>query len=325
MTLRYEVHRGDSLWHISFRHLKDGMRWREIFAYHNSAVKNLVQFKDFLPIVDENLIYIGQTLLLPLRPNAPSPIIGNGTVNRNEASRPATGVNLRVVYDIEEHNNPTHYQLKMPDYTIDSKFTGKITIEHLGEDRYKHNVDLIVNKNNSMIEHNLSTFAHKAFKDLTQNVKMTFDPKNSEVIISAPITTMANIGSTTVTVQAVSPTSLVGQAKPKPISTTVEIDRRKYNYTADIEFKVEVTLHPNRRIKDGSTIDFGFPQKTSRDITLEPTTTNSFIVAVSLLIMGVLAWQVRASGLAMKYSMPHHGSGLPAILFIKNKTFTPDA
>ncbi len=232
---------------------------------------------------------------------------------------------MRVVYDIEEHDNPTHCQLKMPDYTIDTKFTGKITIEHLGVNKYRHNVDLIINRNNGKIEHNLSTFAHKAFRDLTKNVKMTFDPKNSEVIISAPITSMANIGSTTVTVQAVSPTLLIGQAKPKPISATVEIDRRKYKYTADIEFKVEVKLHPNRGIKDESNLYFGVSQETSRDITLKPAQTNNYIVAVSLMIIGVLAWQIRASGMAMNYSMPHHGSGLPLMLFIRTKTFSPDA
>ncbi|MCP4117612.1 MAG: LysM peptidoglycan-binding domain-containing protein [Desulfobacteraceae bacterium] len=328
MTMRYYVHKGDCLWDISFRYLKDGARFREISDYHNNAIKTLVQFKDFMPIDDPNLIYIGQTLLLPLQPNLPTqPRLpsNNGTGKRHEASRPAAGIDLKVVYDLEEHNNPTHYQVKTPDYTIDAKITGKITIEHLGLNQFKHNFDLIMNKNGVMIEQNLSTFSHKAFKDLTQNVKMIYDPEKSNVVISAPITSMAKIGSTTVTVQAVSPTLLVGQLKPQPITATVEKDRRRYKYTADIEFKAEVTFHPNRGIQNEPIKDRGFSPNISKDKALKPATINNFITAVSLVIMGVLAWQFRTSGVTMNYCLRHPGIGIPTKLFIKDKTFIPDA
>ena len=65
MTEQYTVARGDSLWSIAQAHLGNGHQWKRLWRYNNRA--DVVK-RTGRGIPDPNLIYPGQTLLLPVLP-----------------------------------------------------------------------------------------------------------------------------------------------------------------------------------------------------------------------------------------------------------------
>jgi hypothetical protein len=82
---------------------------------------------------------------------------------------------------------------------------------------------------------------------LTAKPEMVFE--SGKVKIKAPIAAKANLGPYAIEVQAVTPLQMSGTLKPPMINGDLEMGRRKYKYSADIEFKVEVVWH--RRPKGG--------------------------------------------------------------------------
>jgi hypothetical protein len=63
--------------------------------------------------------------------------------------------------------------------------TAKIGIENLSEDRYRYNLELALSKDKHEIKQKLNDFNDKAFKDLTDGVKMIYE--SGQVTIKAPI------------------------------------------------------------------------------------------------------------------------------------------
>ena len=67
--------------------------------------------------------------------------------------------------------------------------------------------------------------------------------KSGRVKIEAPIAAHAHPGPYIVEVQALTPLQMSGTLKPPAINGTLEMGRRKFKYSADIEFRTEVTWH----------------------------------------------------------------------------------
>ncbi len=63
MALRLTVARGDSLWGLANRYLGSGDRYPQIFEFHNREAARF----GLPPIKDKDLIYVGQTILMPPR------------------------------------------------------------------------------------------------------------------------------------------------------------------------------------------------------------------------------------------------------------------
>lgn len=177
--------------------------------------------------------------MVPLRAVPPKP----GTGRRQEANRITTGVDVKVVYDLNGPQN--QYRQDLPDYTIEAKLSGTIAIENLGIDRYEHNLELSLKKDGPEAKPELGKFSDHAFRDLTQDVSLKYS--GGRVTIEAPITYKAGLGPLTIAVQAESPTTFKGSIKPNPISASTTLGRRKYKYVANIKFEVTVTLHPMSR------------------------------------------------------------------------------
>ena len=80
-----------------------------------------------------------------------------------------------------------------------------------------------------------------ALAALTAKPEMVFE--SGRVKIKAPIPANANLGPYSIEVQSVTPVQMSGALKPPTISGTLEMGKRKYKYSAAIEFKVDVIWH----------------------------------------------------------------------------------
>jgi hypothetical protein len=241
MAIRYTVKSGDNLWSLANRYLGSGTRYPEIVAEHNKEAARIARFGPFsrlLPIKDPNLIFVGQTIIVPLPQKIPQP----GTGKRHEAEKPATGLQVKVVSKTANDTKTWHYKTQTFNYTIEASMAAKISIENLSGNRYNYNLELAASKDHFEINQKLSDFHDKAFKDLTDGVKMSYE--SGRVTIKAPIATHANVGPYTFAVQADAPNHFSGSVKFEPLKGIVENKERKFAYTADVEFRVAVTVHP---------------------------------------------------------------------------------
>ena len=89
MDIRHTVKRGDCLWSLAHRYLHSGNRYPYIIYFHNKLADNYG-----LRLIDKpDLIFVGETILIPPRPTIPWQ--GNGT--RTEGSKSAFPLNLKIM------------------------------------------------------------------------------------------------------------------------------------------------------------------------------------------------------------------------------------
>jgi hypothetical protein len=241
MGIRHMVRRGDNLWRLAGIYLGNGARYQIIVDYHNQEAARFGRHGGLLPIDDPNLIYVGQTVMVPSRQKNP-PI---GTGRRLEAATTATGLGLKLEYNFEDGKNPLKYKpLVTRDYTITSQMTGKITIENMTHNGFRHNFEIAMAVDKNELSSKLE-FGDKALAELTKSVEPQFDMTTGKVTLKASIAAHADIGPYTFEVKADAPNHLTYTFKPEPIRAIVEKGRRRYKYSAEIAFKVDVTLHPS--------------------------------------------------------------------------------
>jgi hypothetical protein len=235
MAIRLTVRRGDSLWSLACRYLGSGDRYPQIYDFHNQEAARC----GLRPIKKPDLIFVGQTILIPPRPKFPKP--GNGT--KAEGSHWPIPLNLKVTYTIGRDTPPIIYEAFYGDYSIRTELSGEIGIENKtpGHFKYVHNYELAMSKDSLQAKQKLYDTYDPALAALTAKPEMVFE--SGRVKIKAPIATNANLGPYAIEVQAVTPIQMSGTFKPPTINGDLEMGRRKYKYSADIKFKVDVVWH----------------------------------------------------------------------------------
>ena len=231
--MRETVRRGDCLWSLAHRYLGSGTRYPQILNYHNQeAARSGLRYID-----QPDLIFVGETILIPPRPKVTKPDTGT----RAEGCQPAMPVSLKVTYVIGRDTPPIIYTTSYGDFTIKTEMSGGIDIEIASHDRYRHNFELLMSKDPVQVRQKLHDAYDPAIIALTAKPEMVFE--SGKVKIEALIATAANLGPYTVEIQAVTPMQMSGILKPAVISGTLEMGRRKFKYSADIEYRVDVIWH----------------------------------------------------------------------------------
>jgi hypothetical protein len=123
--------------------------------------------------------------------------------------------------------------------------TGQIAIENMTHNNYRYNFELAVSRNKVELKQKLDEFSNEAFKDLTDGVKLKYE--SGQVTLQTPLAAHADAGPYIVRVAADAPNHFSGSFKTEPLSGMVENSRRRFRYTAEVEFKIEVTWHPRPR------------------------------------------------------------------------------
>lgn len=278
------------LWEHFFQRISQ--KWPFIRDHHNQQAALQRHHIRLVTIENPDLIYIGQTIMIPTgqRPSTP------GTGQRHEANQAAKGVDLKMEYKIE--GPETQYRVETPGYTIDAKLSGTITMANMMHDRYEHNFELSLGRNDAELKHKLGQYTDHVFRDLTQGVSM--DYADGKVTIQAPIMYKAGLGPYTIELAAESPTVWKGTLRPEPFSTIANVGRRRYKHTTNIQFDVTVMLRPVGRLKNPEVAretsplkEPGYISETRRSSNTASEMPDSILVSVLLIILGTIAWQMR--------------------------------
>jgi hypothetical protein len=184
----------------------------------------------------------------------------------------------------------------LPHCTIEAKLSGTIAIQNMTHSRYRHNLELALSKDAPAVKQKLGQFSDHAFRDLTKGVELGF--QDGEVTIKAPIMYKAGLGPYSVVVVAENPTKLKGSLKPDTISSTTDVEGRKYKYTADIAFDVSVTLHPTTTkpapdVARGASIE---EETAFKRVSNKSNNEVTFSVLITILLLTAVAWYSRVAG-----------------------------
>ncbi len=291
--IRHVVRRGDSLWGLAGQYLGSGARWPEIHKFHDEFALG-GKYPNLLPIKNPNLIFVGQTIFIPPRSSKPYTLSQGKPWPKVEVTKPATGLDLKVVYKIED--GQSQYKQVLPHCTLEAKLSGTIAIENMTHGRYRHNLELALSKDAPAVKQKLGQFSDHAFRDLTKGVELGY--QSGEVTIKAPIMYQAGLGPYSVKVVAEGPMKFKGSLKPKTISATVDVEGRKYKYTADIAFDVAVTLHPTPPKVAPETVKVPVPEEepAQRGIKIANNDEVGFAVFITVLLLSAATWYWRWTG-----------------------------
>lgn len=236
--IQHNVIQGDSLWRLAHRYLGSGTRWPLIFNFHNENHGRFGGQSRLFPIRNENLIYVGQIVLVPARTKE----MPAGTGTKAEGDRAAIPVELKVEYTLGKDTPPLVHTLHTPDFTLTAEMTGKLAIELLSPDRYDQNLELALGKDPVQLKSKLKQVYDPAVCALTAEPEMAFE--SGLVKIKAPLFAEHDAGFYTIKVEAESPTHLAGILKLQPLSGAVMAGGRKCRFDAEIELKAAVDWHP---------------------------------------------------------------------------------
>jgi hypothetical protein len=106
--------------------------------------------------------------------------------------------------------------------------------------------------------------------------------KTSKVTLKTPIATNAQIGPYTLEAKVDTPNHLKATVKPQPVSGTIEKAGCKFKYTADIAFKVDVTLHPTPKKVPKTQKDTAFREIEAYRETTNQSSTNDELVKLGI-------------------------------------------
>jgi hypothetical protein len=282
MAICHTVQRGDSLWSLAYRYLGSGAKWRTILEHHNREAAKPGRHKLLLPIEDPNLIYVSQHIMIPGNRRNLSPKIGT----KQEASRIATPIDLKITYAIGRDTPPMVYVHKGLGYTVTTEISGEIAVELRSADRFRHNLELLMSKNPTEAKHKLQQNYDPALCALTAKPGIEFE--SGRVTIKPAIAAEAGLGPYRVEVQAESPVHFSGKLKPTKVEGTIVASGREYKYSADLEFKVNVILEPKPRDKVKIQVEASMPRKEPAGYRSENTMDlQQFVSMVSWTIVGI--------------------------------------
>lgn len=174
-----------------------------------------------------------------------------GTGEKSKAQKIATPVNLKLKYSIGRDTPPAVYVSHLVEFDIKAEITGEITIELTSATQYHSNLDITLCNNNLELKQKLSKDYDPAIRELLSTPKVAFESGRAKLKTPLAPKAKADIGGYTIDVTLDTPNHMSGTIAPPAIDGQVEADGREYKYSADIEFKVDVFLHPKKRPEPG--------------------------------------------------------------------------
>lgn len=121
---------------------------------------------------------------------------------------------------------------------------GKITVEIVSIDRFRHNLDLLMSRDPSQCRLKLRDVYNPVLKVLIDRPAMAF--KMGVVTIDSPIYSSAGNGPYMVKVVHDRPDHLSGSSKPETTIGQIKINGREYKYIAQVELIVDVKTSTER-------------------------------------------------------------------------------
>lgn len=245
MTKQYIIKQGDTLWDISAKFLGSPFEWPRLWRYNNRKEVVAITRK---PIVNPDLIYPGQKLLIPtLGSIVTKPkIISKPLVKPKESLQeqlPKIKSPISLSYRLDDI---TQAPIILPNAIVEIKITGNICLS--STEAYP--VNYVVNDEN--LEATVTSQANAAFSSLLAETKLAYDDKTKSLTIGSKIvskSTTPNVPSTAVGVE-ISSNSPIPKLQYEVRFPQLKGRVNEFNYIADkVTFVLEVTMRDGESAK----------------------------------------------------------------------------
>jgi hypothetical protein len=268
---RYVVKKGDSLWKIAESRLGSGTQWPRIWKYNNRPE---VKRETGRGIPNPDLIYIGQTLILPQVPgtrptDAPSgspPVPHTEAVSehpafdsarnkpsasttpaRTQSRTPGGGGGTSLSERLETEKSPIAFKYKLDDLRWPPRDVGNAIIEV----RMTGDVLLMTKKqypvtyvtSRGELELQVTREANHAFGQLIQDMRFIYDPAKKQVTLRSMLISQGG-GSAVATAIGVemNPLTLVPKLRAEIRLPKLEGSLEPFRYVAmDVKVVIEIT------------------------------------------------------------------------------------
>lgn len=236
MVKEYIVKKGDTLWDISSKYLGSPMEWPRLWKFNNRKEVVAITNK---PIVNPDLIYPGQKILIPLLKEVTAKrSIGKPLVkpnkSLNEELKKLTSP-ISISYKLDDMIHPP---IILPNAVVEIKMTGNIALSSVE----KFPVNYVVN--DKKLEATVTSQANKAFSSLVGETKLAFDQLTNKLTLGTNIvfkSSMPNTPTTSIGIEMAS-NSPVPKLKYQVQLPQLKGKINNFNYIAqNVSFVLEVT------------------------------------------------------------------------------------
>ena len=239
MALQYEVKRGDSLWNLAGRHLGDPGRWPELWDFHNGQADRYgATSSRIFRIKDPNMIFVDQILYLPIRSKKFPSTSNKEKGTKHQAGQNAIPIDRRIEYTFGHGVPPIIYVQEHPEGTIRAEMSGKISIELIAPRRYRHNLELLMAKNELQCRQKLNEAYLPAFSALTAHPDIVLE--GNRVILAQQGPAKAELPPYDIPLTTKSSGHLYGKFQDRKSNKSLMVEGNQYKFSHDIEFVVEV-------------------------------------------------------------------------------------
>jgi hypothetical protein len=264
MALPYEVKRGDSLWNLAGRHLGDPCRWPELLDFHNDLADRYTTANNrVFRIQDPNKIFVEQVLYLPVRgKQLPTPANKKGT--KNQAGQIAISIDLKIDYKFGQDVPPIVYTQEISEGIIKIEMRGRISIELIAPIRYRHNIEILLAKDEMHCRQKLNEVYIPAFSVLTAFPDIALDGNS---VISTPQGPAKGVLLPyKIPLTSKSGNKMHGNLKDQKSDKRIEVDGKQYRFSYDLELIASVHLSADRDSGQSNHKVGGFFSNLKRDL-----------------------------------------------------------
>jgi hypothetical protein len=260
MALQYTVERGDSLWSLAQRYLGGGPRYPAIRKYHNEQAARFGPHGRLMSIIDDNLIYVGQTLMIPSREKIPAP----GTGQVGTAKTLAREIDLKIKYCFGHGEEPIVYVQDSSDCIIKAEMSGEIGIELISPGRYRHNFEILMAKDAIQCKQKLNDIYSPAFSVLTARPDMVM--KANQVTLTPRNLANANLKPYTINVSSIARNHMKGSLSAQQATGNLEFEGREFKYITELEFIVDVQMKSDKAVDQGQGKQGGYQSTLRKEL-----------------------------------------------------------
>jgi LysM repeat protein len=322
---KYVVRTGDTLWDLAGKHLGDPTQWPQIFQHNNSmAVANLTGTR----IVDPDLIFVGQVIFLPAKPQSAGSIPGRSssqppsagnipgrapsqppfTVKPPSAKPAPAGQSGRVRARPKVRSIPFKFDLPnvptitivSPTYIATIKLKGSLTIQSTDS------VDFVTLSKKGF-EISAKRESDLVFGTLISENKIGYNPITNEVTFESGLTSHANVpGALRTTAAAgLSTTTGLPSLKASIKAPTYKGSLNRHVFVAqNLAIEIEITPRPPSARPEPVPVPSARPVPMPNPGGWEYLVASALIVGAGVLIVATIAEDIVTAGAGIADDVP---------------------
>jgi hypothetical protein len=184
------------------------------------------------------MIFVDQILYLPIRGKKIPSTSNKEKGTKHQAGQNAIPIDLKIEYTFGHGVPPIVYIQENPEGTIRAEMSGKISIELITPRRYRHNLELLMAKNELQCRQKLNEAYIPAFSALTAHPDFALE--ENRVVVTSQSLVKAGLPPFDIPLSTKASGYRYGKLKDRKSDRSLVAGGKQYKFSHDIEFVVKL-------------------------------------------------------------------------------------